>query len=217
MASSSRVGTVVGAVFVVTFVASLALLGDEAGAFGDSDRAFVEHFSTSSQRSADILGAFLLIVAAAAFMTFTHVTSSIGGDGSRPYAPVVVRTAGMVAGMFMILAALALMTVPLSIAMGDFFDEGGGGAFVVGRAVLPQFGYVVLVFGAMIPAAVTIVAVTQLRAFPTWLTWVSYSVAILLALTSTMVVSMILLPIWVAIATPRLRRTVGGRTIYTEA
>ena len=207
----------VGAVFVVTFVTSLALLGDEAGAFGDSDRAFVEHFSTSSQRATDIVGAFLLIVAAAAFMTFTHVTSSIGGDGGRPYVPVVVRTAGMVAGLSMIVAALALMTVPLSIAMGNFFDEGGGGAFVEGRAVLPQFGYVVLVFGAMIPAAVTIVAIIRLHVFPKWFRWATYSIALVLAIASMMVITMILLPIWVAMATPRLRQTADRRTLNTEA
>ena len=75
------------------------------------------------------------------------------------------------------------------------------------RAVLPQFGYVVLVFGAMIPAAVIIVAITPLSVVPTWFRWATFSIALVLALTSVMVVTMILLPIWVGIATNRLSRT----------
>ena len=56
MGDAGRGLTVAGGVFVVSFVAALALLGDEVGAFGDSDRAFVEHFSTSSQRKQTSLG-----------------------------------------------------------------------------------------------------------------------------------------------------------------
>jgi hypothetical protein len=54
MAGSRRAVSVAAAIFVVTFVTGLALLADELGAFGDSDRAFIEHFSSGSQRGADI-------------------------------------------------------------------------------------------------------------------------------------------------------------------
>lgn len=210
MAGSARATTIPGGVFVVTFIASLVMLGDQVGAFADSDTAFVEHFSSGSQRGADIAGAFLLGAAAAAFMYFTHLLASSCAEASdRLVTPVLVRTAGMLAGIFMVVAALALVTVPMSISMGHFFDEDSG-AFVEGQAVLPQFGYVTLVFGAMIPAAVTIAAVARLGLFRRWLTWLSFLMAVLLALTSAMVVSMILLPIWVGVATVVLRRTAGG-------
>jgi signal transduction histidine kinase len=91
--------------------------------------------------------------------------------------------------------------------MGEFFDEGGGGAFAEGQAVPPQLGYVVMAFGAMISAAVAIVAIARLGLFPTWLTRSSFVVAALLAVTSAMVVTMVLLPIWVATATLTLRRS----------
>ncbi len=205
MVGSKRATTVTGAVFAVAFTAGLALLGEEIAAFGDSDRAFVEHFSTGSQRGADIAGSFLLVGAAAAFMYFTHLIGS-----PRPEAATeghwVARTAGMVAGVFILVAALAHLTVPLSISMGEFFDEDSG-AFTEGQAVLPQFGYVILVIGAMIPAAVAIVAIARLRLFPTWLTRLSLVMATLLALTSGMVASMVLLPAWVVLVTVALRRS----------
>ncbi len=204
MVGSKRQTTTTGVVFAVSFTAGLALLGEEIAAFGDSDRAFVEHFSTGSQRGADIAGSFLLMAAAAAFAYFTHLIGS-----PRPEAATeghwVARAAGMVAGVFILVAALALLTVPLSISMGEFFDEDSG-AFTAGQAVLPQFGYVTLVFGAMIPAAVAIVAIARLRLFPIWLTRLSFVMATLLALTSGMVPSMVLLPAWVALATVVLRR-----------
>ncbi|MDH3730592.1 MAG: hypothetical protein OES13_05670 [Acidimicrobiia bacterium] len=199
-----------GGLFVVAFVVGLALLSDELGAFGDSDGTFVEHFSSGSQRGADIAGSVALAVAAAAFMYFTHLIASAQPDAlDQSSQSGLVRTAGMLAGAFMFVAALALVTVPLSISVGELFDEDGG-AFGEGQAVLPQFGFVALVFGAMLPAAVTIAAVARLGSFPRWLTRASFPIAVLLALSSGSVVTMALLPIWVALSTVALTRT-GGR------
>jgi hypothetical protein len=207
MNEPNRLVTVTGGVFVVAFGVGLGLLGPEIGAFGDSDRAFVEHFSTGSQRTVDIAGSFLLLTAAAAFMYFTHLIASIEtSDLDQSASSGLVRATGILSGIFMIVAALALLTVPLSISMGEFFGEEGK-AFQQGQAVLPQFGYVTLVFGAMIPAAVTIWAASQLGVFPRWLTRASLPIAVLLALTSGSVITMALLPIWVAIATVILARS----------
>jgi hypothetical protein len=207
MTESRRLMTVTGGVFVVTFGVGLGLLGPEIGAFGDSDRAFVEHFSTGSQRAADIAGSFLLLAAAAAFAYFTHLIASIKtSDFNQSTGSGMVRTTGILSAIFMSVAALALLTVPLSISMGEFFDEEGK-AFQQGQAVLPQFGYVTLVFGAMIPAAVTIGAASRLGLFPRWLTRASLPIAVLLAVTSGSVVTMALLPIWVAIAAVMLARS----------
>ena len=113
MNDSKRLATVTGGVFVAAFIVGLALLGPEIGAFGDSDRAFVEHFSTDSQRTVDIAGSFLLMAAAAAaFMYFTHLIASIKiNDLNQSASSGVVRTTGMLSGIFMIVAALALLTV----------------------------------------------------------------------------------------------------------
>jgi len=203
---SRRVMSATGSLFVVAFVVGLALLGDELGAFGDSDGAFVDHFSSGSQRAADIAGSVTLAAAAVAFAYFTHLIASTQPDTLDPASPSrLVRTAGMVAAVFMFVAALALVTVPLSISVGALFDEDPG-AFAEGQAVLPQFGFVTLAIGAMVPAAATIVAVARLGLFPMWLARLSLAIAALLALSSMSVISMVLLPIWVALSTATLRK-----------
>lgn len=73
--------------------------------------------------------------------------------------------------------------------------------------MLPRLGYVALVFGAMAPAAVTIVAVARLGVLPRWLTRSSIPIAVLLGVTSGSVITMVLLPVWVALATTALARS----------
>jgi hypothetical protein len=206
MAGSNRAVSIAGGFFVVAFAGGLVFLADELGAFADHDGTFVDHFSTGSQRGADIAGSILLAAAAVTFMYFAHLIASIRPDSDNKAATSdLVRMAGILTGVFMLVAALALVTVPLSISLGEFFDEAGG-AFGQGQAVLPQFGFVALVFGAMIPAAVTMVAVARLGLFPTWLARASIPVAVLLALTSGSVMTMVLLPIWVGLATVALAK-----------
>jgi hypothetical protein len=206
MVGSNRAVSIAGGLFVVAFTAGLAFLADELGAFADHDGTFVDHFSTGSQRGADIVGSILLAAAAVTFMYFSHLIASIRPDSDNKAATSdLVRMAGILTGVFMLVAVLALVTVPFSISLGEFFDEAGG-AFGQGQAVLPQFGFVALVFGAMIPAAVTMVAVARLGLFPTWLARATIPVAVLLALTSGSVMTMVLLPIWVGLATVALAK-----------
>ncbi len=207
MAGSNRVITVTGGIFVATFTVGLVLLGGLVGSFADSDETFVEHFSSGSQRGVDIAGSVLLVVAAVVFVYFTQLIGSADPETStRTATLVLVRAAGMLAGVGMLVAALAFFTVPLSISLGEFYDEVGG-AFGESQAVLPQFGSLALGVAAMFPAAITVVAIARLRLFPTWLTRLSYAVGVLLVLTSLTVVTMILLPVWVALATLSLRQS----------
>ena len=212
MAGSSRAITVAGGIFVAAFTVGLVLLSGLAGSFGDSDDTFVEHFSSGSQRGVDIAGSVSFVVAAVVFVYFTELIGSVVSETStQTPALVLVRAAGMLAGVGMLVASLAFLTVPLSISFGELYDEVGG-AFGDSQAVLPQFGYVALVVGAMVPAAITIVAITRLRLFPRWLTRFSYAVAVVLVLTSATLVTTILLPIWATFATLSLRRIVNEST-----
>ena len=207
MAGSARAVAVTSAVFVVAFVVGLAQLGDLAGSVGGSDDTFVEHFSSGSQRAVDIAGSLLLVVAAMAFLYFTQLIVAQAGPEARDHQATwgFVRGAGTVVTVGIVVAALSFLTVPLSISFGEFFDEP---AFGEGQAVLPQFGYVALTVGAMFPAAVMIVAIARLRFLPTWLTRLSYLVAVLLVVTSLSVITMfVLLPAWVALTAVALRQT----------
>lgn len=116
------------------------------------------------------------------------------GDGtaSRP-AEAVVRVGGGLAAAAMLVAGATFLTVPASPALGDFYGDPG---IVSGQLILPSLGYILLVVGVAITAAVLMIASTRLGAFPTWLTVIA---AVLLVVTGGSVITMTLLPIWVAV------------------
>jgi len=191
---------IAGWIFAIAFFVGLILVGDQAGAFADSESAYTAIFSDSAHRTEDIAGSILLIVSAIAFGAFAYLLALRNDTGA---APVVVRVAGGLAAASMLVAGAAFLTVPASLALGDFYGDPG---IVSAQNVLPSLGYVLLVIGAAIPAATLMVASTRLGQYPAWLTWVSVITAVLLVVTGSSVSTMVLLPIWVAVVvfvTPR--------------
>jgi hypothetical protein len=188
-----------GGVFVLLFVVSLATLGDLLGSFADSDRAFANHFSDGGNRARDIVGSLSLVLAGFAMVWFAIAMAGTRDDRRTP----LIVTASLAAGG-MILAGLALATVPLSISFGDLTDDPGLGA---GQAVLPQFGYVALAIGAMLPTAAFVIVVASTPSLlPRWLSLAGYPVAALLLL-AVMVMPMVLLSIWIAAVSVMLWRS----------
>ena len=197
-----RSASVAGGIFVVTFFFGLLLVGDQAGAFADSERAYTELFSDNSHRVQDLAGSLLLIVSAVAIGTFTHQMAA-SGDVTRP-SSVVTRVGGTLASASILMAGAAFLTVPASLQFGEFTGDPG---LVTAQPVLPHFGYILLVVGSTIPAGALMVASTRLGGFPTWLKWVTVVAAVLLVVTGSSVITMLLLPIWVATVALATRRT----------
>jgi hypothetical protein len=194
--STGRLALIAGWTFAATFLVGLVLVGDQAGAFADSDRAYAELFGDESHRLEDMTGSALLIVAAIAFGAFTHlVAPTLASDADRYGWTVVVRVSGLLAAASILVAGAAFATVPASLLIGDFFDDPG---IVTGQNLLPSLGYILLVVGAVIPAAVVMVGSTRLGLFPRWFVWVTLVLAVVLIVTGPMVSAMALLPIWVA-------------------
>jgi hypothetical protein len=194
--STGRLALIAGWTFAATFFVGLFLVGDQAGAFADSDRAYAELFGDVSHRLEDLTGSALLIVASIAFGAFTHlVAPALGPDADRYGWTVVVRISGLLAAASILVAGAAFATVPASLLLGDLTDDPG---IVTGQNLLPSLGYILLVFGAVIPAAVAMVGSTRLGLFPRWFVWVTLVLAVVLIVTGPMVSAMALLPIWVA-------------------
>lgn len=188
-----RSASVSGGIFAVTFLVGLLLVGDQAGAFADSDRAYTEIFSDDSHRTLDLAGSLLLMVSAVAFGTFAlQLGAAI--DMTRPLS-VVTRVGGTLASVSILMAGAAFLTVPASLLFGEFTGDPG---LVTAQPVLPHFGYILLVLGSTIPAGALMVASTRLGGFPTWLRWITVVAAVLLVVTGQSVITMLLLPIWVA-------------------
>jgi hypothetical protein len=199
---------VAAAVFVVAFVVGLALVGELAGSVGETDETFVELFSNDSRRLGGIVGSFLLVVAALAFLYFTQLLVASARRSDQEVGWAFVSATGMLAVGGLIVAAAAFLTVPLSINFGNLY---GDPAFGEGQAVIPQFGFAALTVGVMWPAAVMITTIALLGSFPRWLNRTSYVIAALLVVTCFMVGPLfILLPGWVLVTTLALRRMPDG-------
>jgi hypothetical protein len=216
--STGRLALIAGWVFAATFFVGLILVGDQAGAFADSDRAYAELFGDASHRLEDLAGSALLIVAAIAFGAFTHfVAPALGTDADRYGWTVVIRVSGLLAAGSILMAAAAFATVPASLLLGDFFDDPG---IVTGQNLLPSLGYILLVLGAVIPAAVVMVGSTRLGLFPRWFVWVTLVVVVVLIVTASSVSAIALLAIWVAGAASlqyrHIRKTTPSPTSFTD-
>lgn len=200
-----------GGIFAIAFSAGLLLVGDQAGAFADSESAYRAIFSDGSHRVEDLAGSVLLIVSAIAFGVMAHLLAALG-EVTRP-SSVLVRVGGTLAAASILFAGAAFLTVPASLLLGDFYGDPG---IVSAQAILPHFGYILLVVGSAIPAAALMVASTRLGEFPTWLTWVSMIAAALLVVTAPSVISMLLLPIWVAAVALVTRRNHSSQNLKAD-
>lgn len=200
MSNVSRAGTT----FLVLFIGSFIPLGELIGSFADPDRQFVSLFSDSGNRTGYLAGSFLLLLAGLAFVWFADALSCEAGIHR---AALLITGAAAAAGM--IVAALALATVPLSLSFGAFVDDPG---LEAGQAVLPQFGFVALGMGAMVPAAIFIVIAARTPGLlPRWLALTSFPIAILVALTAFLFMPFILFIIWVlAVTASQWRRAPVG-------
>jgi hypothetical protein len=105
----------------------------------------------------------------------------------------------------MILAAVAWATVPASLWFGSLVDDPG---LQQGQAVLPQFGYVTVAMGSMLPAAAFIVLVARTPGLvPKWLSAASYPVSVVVALTAVLFMPLFVFVAWtLAVAAAHWRR-----------
>ncbi|MEX2227906.1 MAG: hypothetical protein WEB52_15840 [Dehalococcoidia bacterium] len=200
--------TIAGPAFVVLFVAGGVLLGELLGTFGDPDATFDEYFAERGNRARDIVGGYLLAASGMVLIWFAvQLRRALRVADNEASWPDVAGLAGALAGLLIVVAAAALMTVSLSMAFGRGF--GDTGQFASGAAGPPQLGYVLLCALAVIPAAAMIVASSIVtlkeRSAPRWVSYAGFPLAAFLLL-GLSVGPLVALPIWVAAATFSLRR-----------
>jgi hypothetical protein len=199
--------TVAGAFFVVLFVAGGLLFGDLLGSSGDSDATFDAYFADATNRARDIIGGYALAASGMALAWFSlELRRTLRIANAECSLPDVAGAGGVLAGVLIVVAAAALMTVSFSTAFGRGF--GDTGQFATGAAGPPQFGYVLLCVLAVIPASGMIVAASlaamRARRMPAWAGVAGIALATFLLL-SLFVTPLVALPIWVALATWTLR------------
>ncbi len=151
-------------------------------------------------RIRDIAGSYFLVLAGLAFAWFAHALSRYAKDNR---AALLITGSAAAGGM--IVAAVAWGAVPMSLWFGSLVDDPG---LQEGQAVLPQFGYVALGLGGMLPAAAFIALVASTPGLvPRWLSIASYPIAALVAFTALLFMPILLFVLWViAVAASHRRR-----------
>lgn len=185
----------VGWAFAALFVLGLFSVGDQAGAFADSEVAFSELFGDPSNRLRDIVGSALLVLSAICLGAFVQLLSRTATSGASALVPSAwVRSAGSLTAVAILIAGGTFATVPASLAIGDFFGDPG---ITASQNLLPSLGYVMLVAAAL-SMAVTMIAIARLRSFPRWLAISTPVVAVAIVVASPSVAFLALISVWVA-------------------
>jgi hypothetical protein len=187
-------------IFLLLFVACVVLLGDILGSFGDPDDVIIDHYAGSSRRWGDIAGSILLVLLGAVFVWHVDLVRRAFAADERLQGvdwPMLTSAAFAFA---LLIAAAALVTVPLGREIGDLFDERRPRLEGAETAVLAHFGYV-LVFGVGGIAAAACVLFTSLSlrgtAAPLWLLVLGYVCAAALPLSAGAFMPFVALPVWV--------------------
>lgn len=189
-----------GLVFLVLYVAAFVLaLGELLGSFADGDHVFIERFAGEGARIRDIGASYLLALAAVAFAWFVHETSRAASSHRAP-----LQISGYAAAAAMLVAAVAAATTAMSVWFGAFVDDPG---IQQGQGVLPQFAYVALAMGSMLPAGVFMIVAARTPALlPRWLSYGTYPVAVLVSASALLFMPLFLFPLWMTAVTVVLWR-----------
>lgn len=199
-------------VFAITFAAGLLMLADLLGTFADSDETFVEYFDSAADRNRSAAGGVVLFISGVVLLPFLSglIRAVDAGSGSQR-----ARLAGAlspIASALIIASAAALATVGASRLMADLFDESSDPFQGSSIVVLPQLGYVLLVFAGWTVGIILALAGSVLirtRALHRAFVWATFVCAAILIL-SPAVSPLAALPLWVLVASVALFRHTGS-------
>ena len=196
--TGSRVPAVAGIVFAISFVAGFLILGEAFGNFGDPDLTFVEYYA--EDREYEIIGGYLLVVSAIAFVFFVAGIVSFLQERLSLTALTAIASACIFATLLST-AAAAVVAIPASRFFGGLFDDDGQLASEV--AALPQLGYVLLfmpgVMFAVVAVASTALVMRRMPEVPPWIPMSGFVAAAAL-LFAGFFMPIAALPLWVLAA-----------------
>jgi hypothetical protein len=190
----NRWAPVGGILFAVLLIAGIIVRGTTP----DYDRPdeWIPYFQDSGNRTQQIIGGYLVILSALAFLVFA--TALYGrmraAEGERSRLPMLTFGSGMVFVALLLAAATVFTSVAGSVSFGDAPVPSADIAIQI-----EQLGFGLLLLAAM-PAAIIFVVSASLsalgtRMLPTWLAWAGIVVAVLLIF-SPLFLPAVLLPLW---------------------
>lgn len=193
-----RASGICGILLAITFAVGGILLGDLFGSFADSDETFVEYFASSSNRIGSAVGGLFLFFSGIALIPFLRgLIRQIDPDGTSWAAELAITLSYLVAGLI-VAGAAALSTVGMARTFADIFDEEPRPFQGSSIAVLPQLGYVLMVFaGWTLAGVLAIVGSVSLRTrtLPREVAWITIICAVLLLLAPSGA-ALFVVPVW---------------------
>jgi hypothetical protein len=199
----SRLGAWAGVAFFVLFPAGLIFNGTNLDN-KDSDKKWHDWFADSGNRLANIIGIYLMVVAALLFIVFASglLERMRSADGPSVAHRVAATSGTIFAGLTMV-AAIQLGGVSGNITFGDT-------RVPKDTDIMRQtLGYGTMAVAGALTASAFIIAVTMLARstglFPKWLVIVSYILGVIL-LGAVVFLPLAALPIWVLIVSIVLLR-----------
>lgn len=202
----NQIGAVSGIIFVVLLIAGIILITDSPDN-NAPDAEWLAYFQDDSNLVRNIIGAYLWVLAAVAFVVFV-VTLSRQLRAAAPgddVLPAIAYGAGLLFVGMLLVAAFAGVAVPAGIKFGDanvptnadvgrFFPQMAFGALLVGGG-----------FSAIMMIVATSVIILKTHLFAEWVAMLGFLAAILLIF-AALFIPLIALPIWVLVVSGAMAR-----------
>jgi hypothetical protein len=187
-----------GILFVVLFIVGFVLDNTPNGS--DSTAKWISYYAKSGNRTQLIITAYLLLVAALAFLAFVmslrNKLRPLEGEG-HAYSTLIMASGILFIGAIFV-AGSCIAAVPAGITFGSNPVPGGD----VDRFI-PQLGYGILLVPGMFSLAVLIactsVASLRLGVLPQWVAWLGF-VATVAALFAAAFFPLFVPLLWVLVA-----------------
>ena len=205
-----------GILFAILFVVGFLFAGSLDTS--QSDAKILSDVKDSGTQSMTILGVYLMAVSAVLLLCFAARLRALLGEaeGGRETLAGLAFVGGGVCATLILVGAFALATVPAALVFGSSPDPTNADA----ARYIPQFGYGIVLVGAMFSAIVMILStsIIALRTgvLPAWFGWFGVVVSIVLLFGAAFFPALAL-PIWALVAGILLLRRGGATTAMAAA
>jgi hypothetical protein len=203
-----------GILFAILFVVGFFMAGSIDTS--ESDANIISDVKDSGTQTATIAGAYLMAVAAVMLLCFAARLRTLLGEaeGGRETLAGLAFVGGGVCAALILVGAFALAAVPAALAFGSSPDPTSADA----ARYIPQFGFGIVLVGAMFSAIVMILStsIVALRTgvLPTWFGWFGVVVSVVLLFGAAFFPA-IALPIWAIVASILFLRSKGAAAMAT--
>lgn len=195
-----------GLASAVLLVAGFILIGDTPDSTAKEE--WVRFYAESGNRLQQIMGGYLGILSAFAFLWFGHtlITGLTVGRGGGDVLTHLARSAATLFAALVILAMLVQVSLSAAIEIGDVAAPDTGDFGIQ----FEQLAFGILLVAGCMAASLFVATATELARqgalWPRWLIWAGYIAAVLL-LFGALFFPLLLIPLWmVAVSVVLLRR-----------